>query len=313
MRGDDAGTNGEVFPIRNSFICSGVRIDEIGPDSATDLLVRSEYGDARRVHLCNSYTLSLALRDLEYRELLNDSDLNFADGHYVALIGRWRGRKVMNQRVYGPTLMLNVMDQGRDKGLKHYLYGASAETVTRLSATLAERFPGVEIVGVESPPFRPLTEAEEEDLFARVDAAKPDVFWVGLGTPRQDTFVAQYAQRLACTVVPVGAAFDFNAGTKPVPPAFAQKIGMEWAFRLATEPIRLWRRYVFGIPVFVVGVVTDRWFRALPEPSFLPASTPPEMPESSPAQIPPGMPIDPPTTSPHIPEQRGSFKPVPPQ
>jgi len=250
--------------VYGSFHCAGVRIDEISPGEAVAILCTSRHGTSRRTHLCNAYTLSVAMRDLSYRQLLNASDLNFADGHYVALVGRWRGGKVMTERVYGPTLMLQTIDAGRSAGLKHYLYGADQQTVEQLAAALEQRYPGVDIVGVESPPFRPLDEDEEQELFERVDQAKPDIFWVGLGTPRQDTFVARYAERLGCTVVPVGAAFDFNSGAKRSAPPLAQKLGLEWAFRFATEPVRLWRRYVFGIPIFVVGVATDRWFRNRP-------------------------------------------------
>lgn len=269
-----------------SFFCSGVRIDEVGPDAAVELLCDSRFGVARRTHLCNAYTLSVALRDVSYRQLLNASDINFADGHYVAMVGRWRGNKVMHERVYGPTLMLRTVDAGRQNGLRHYLYGASTQTVTRLASALKERYPGADIVGVESPPFRPLTAAEEEALVERVQAAKPDIFWVGLGTPRQDTFVGKYAERLGCTLVPVGAAFDFNSGNKPSAPPLAQRLGMEWAYRFATEPIRLWRRYMFGIPVFIVGVATDRWFRRRPTKGVSHQAATPEVdPPQPPPQI----------------------------
>ncbi|MFS8477370.1 MAG: WecB/TagA/CpsF family glycosyltransferase [Micromonosporaceae bacterium] len=244
-----------------SFVCSGVRIDDLGPEEAVTLLRRSRYGVARRVHLCNAYTLSLAVRDANYRRMLNESDLNFADGHYVALVGRLRGQAAMRARVYGPDLMLNTMDRGRAERLRHYLYGATPETVIRLAERLRERFPGVEIVSVESPPFRPLDLAEEKELLERVEAVRPDIFWVGLGTPRQDLFVATYAERLGCTVVPVGAAFDFHAGTKRIAPKIVQRMGLEWLFRLLTEPIRLWRRYLFGIPIFLMGVIADHFWK----------------------------------------------------
>lgn len=256
-----------------SFVCSGVRIDDFGPEDAVEALRLSRYGVARRTHLCNAYTLSLAVRDAKYRRMLNGSDLNFADGHYVAMVGRHRGTVAMGVRVYGPDLMLNTMDRCRADGLRHYLYGATPETVARLAARLRQRFPGVQIVAVESPPFRPLTVEEEKALFARVEAARPDIFWVGLGTPRQDLFVAQYAERLACTVVPVGAAFDFHAGTKRIAPKFAQRVGMEWLFRLLSEPVRLWRRYLFGIPIFLFGVAADHfwtWRDADPVPADAP-------------------------------------------
>jgi N-acetylglucosaminyldiphosphoundecaprenol N-acetyl-beta-D-mannosaminyltransferase len=209
--------------------------------------------------------------------LLNHSDINFADGHYVAMVGRWRGGKVMRERTYGPSLMQNAMDRGRSKGLRHFLYGSTPETIALLTEALTERLPGVQIVSAESPPFRPLTKREERDLVARVAQAKPDIFWVGLGTPLQDRFVEQYGDRLNCTVVPVGAAFDFHAGTKATAPRFVQRLGMEWLFRFMNEPIRLWRRYLFGIPVFLAGVATDRRARRQLTPR-LPAIPPQRVP-----------------------------------
>ncbi|MGH3646794.1 MAG: WecB/TagA/CpsF family glycosyltransferase [Micromonosporaceae bacterium] len=242
----------------SEFTCCRVRITGVDPQGAVDTLLSSRHGQPRRTHLCNAYTLSLALRDRAYRELLNAADVNFADGHYVALVGRRRGQPQLTERVYGPDLMLATMDQGREHGLRHYLYGASPETVAKLSEALTERLPGVEIVAAESPPFRPLTDAESDDLVRRVGELKPDLFWVGLGTPTQDRFVAEYAARLGCTVVPVGAAFDFWSGNKRMAPKLVQRYGMEWAYRLATEPRRLWKRYLVGNPLFVYGVLTDR-------------------------------------------------------
>ncbi len=236
-------------------------IDGLNPQGAVDVLLKSQFGESRRTHLCNAYTLSLALRDRGYQKLLNEADVNFADGHYVAMTGRRRGQPMMTERVYGPDLMMGTLDQGRATGLRHYLYGASPSTVAALETALRERLPGVEIVAAESPPFRPLTGEEADDLVRRVHELRPDVFWVGLGTPRQDQFVAEYTARLGCTVVPVGAAFDFWSGNKPMAPEFVRKHGLEWAYRLATEPKRLWKRYLVGNPLFVYGVLTDRWRR----------------------------------------------------
>ncbi|HEX6076230.1 MAG TPA: WecB/TagA/CpsF family glycosyltransferase [Micromonosporaceae bacterium] len=244
--------------VSSRFICCRVRIDGLGRDAAVAALLDSRYGQPRRTHLCNAYTLSLALREPRYRRMLNESDVNFADGHYVAVVGRRRGQPQMTERVYGPGMMLDTLDRGRDRGLRHYLYGAAPETVAALAESLRARLPGVRIVAAESPPFRPLTDAEERDLIGRVQELRPDIFWVGLGTPKQDWFVAEYTARLATTVVPVGAAFDFWAGTKPIAPALIRRYGMEWAYRLATEPRRLWKRYLIGNPLFVYGVLTDR-------------------------------------------------------
>lgn len=240
-----------------SFPCCGVHIDALGPEQAATALLDSRFGTPRAAHLCNAYTLSLAVRDDDFRGVLDAGDLNLSDGHYVAMVGRRRGHPGMTERVYGPDLMAAVLDRGRERGLRHYLYGSTPETVQQLATALAERYPGVEIVGVESPPFRPLSAQETDAMVTRIRDARPDVVWVGLGTPRQDLFVQEFRDRLGTTLVPVGAAFDFFAGTKPMAPDWVQQRGLEWAYRLATEPRRLWKRYLVGNPVFVYGVLAE--------------------------------------------------------
>jgi N-acetylglucosaminyldiphosphoundecaprenol N-acetyl-beta-D-mannosaminyltransferase len=163
----------------------------------------------------------------------------------------------MRTRVYGPDLMLAVLDAGRERNLRHYFYGGTAAVARDLQARVEQRFPGLVIAGSESPPFRELTEAESAAMVQRIRAARPDIVWVGLGTPRQDHFVAAYGEQLQSTLVAVGAAFDFHAGHKRQAPAWMQRAGLEWLFRLAAEPRRLWRRYVVGNPVFLFGVARD--------------------------------------------------------
>ena len=261
------------MPERGAYACCGVRIDGYGPDAAVRALLESQYGVARGVHLCNSYTLALAFRDEAYRGVLNTGDLNLADGHYVAMVGRWRGQADLTERVYGPTLMLSTMDRGREVGLRHYLYGTTEATVARLVSTLTGLYPGLDIVGAEAPPFRRLDPDEVDAFAARIEAAKPDILWIGVGTPRQDDFVTEQTERLGCTLVPVGAAFDFNSGTKRSAPRWVQRIGIEWLYRFAQEPRRLWRRYLIGIPIFMYGVLADLW-RRRPLLTVLPAGAP---------------------------------------
>jgi N-acetylglucosaminyldiphosphoundecaprenol N-acetyl-beta-D-mannosaminyltransferase len=150
--------------------------------------------------------------------------------------------------------MLATARAGRNNGLRHYLYGSTPRIAASLAAQLAEFAPGIEIVGVESPPFRPLTEREEAELVERIRHARPNVVWVGLGTPLQDRFVDLFRDRLNTTLVAVGAAFDFIAGAKRQAPVWMQNRGLEWAFRLVTEPRRLWRRYLIGNASFMAGL-----------------------------------------------------------
>jgi N-acetylglucosaminyldiphosphoundecaprenol N-acetyl-beta-D-mannosaminyltransferase len=240
---------------RGAFRCCGVRVDAVTIEDAVDRLrMFTETGGGRSVHLCNAWTLALARRDPVLAEALNRGDLNLPDGTPLTWIGRRIGFTHMRRRVYGPDLMLATVRTGRVWGLRHYLYGSTPEVVGALARRLAAVAPDVQVVGVESPPFRPLTEGEEAELVERVRQAEPDVVWVGLGTPRQDLFVDRFRDLLGATLVAVGAAFDFLADTKRQAPTWMQDRGLEWAFRLATEPRRLWRRYLIGNVGFLAGV-----------------------------------------------------------
>ena len=246
-------------PTVQSFTVCGVRIDAFQIDGMVDRIVAwSESPRGRAVHLCNAYTLSLALRDDSLRDLLNRAEVNLSDGMPLVWIARRLGLSHMRERVYGPDLMAATIDRGRVHGLRHYLYGSTPEVIALLETNLRERFPGVELVGVESGPFRPLTEAEEHELAGRIADARADVVWVGLGTPRQDLFVDRFRDLVPATLVAIGAAFDFHAGTKRQAPRVVQRFGFEWLFRLITEPRRLWKRYLIGNGRFVWAVLRRR-------------------------------------------------------
>jgi N-acetylglucosaminyldiphosphoundecaprenol N-acetyl-beta-D-mannosaminyltransferase len=137
------------------------------------------------------------------------------------------------------------MDQGRARGYRHYLYGGAPGTAELLAAKMKERFPGLQIVGLASPPFRPLSNAEDAAAVAAINETHADCVWVGLGAPKQDVWVAEHRERLSCALVlAVGAAFDFHAGRKPRAPQWMQRSGTEWIFRFLTEPRRLGPRYL---------------------------------------------------------------------
>lgn len=248
---------GAVRRTGGSFLCCGVRVDASDLDAAAGEILRAAgAGRACTVHLCNAYTLSLGHRDPSLRETLNRGDLNLADGMPLVWIGRGLGFAGMVRRVYGPDLMRTVIDRGRAEGLRHYLYGSTPAVVRRLAASLEEAYPGADIVAADSPPFRALRPGEADALVERVRTTGADVVWVGLGTPKQDRFLAEFGPRLGTTLVAVGAAFEFLAGTKPQAPRFLRDHGLEWAYRLAREPRRLWRRYLVGNVVFLAGVAT---------------------------------------------------------
>jgi len=159
---------------------------------------------------------------------------------------------VESDRVYGPDLMLSVFDAGSSKGLRHFLYGATAETLEQLQARLLAKFPQARIVGSYAPPFRNLSTREETDIADRLNRSGADIIWVGLSSPKQELWMARMRDRLeASMLIGVGAAFDFHAGLKRQAPRFIQRSGFEWAFRLLCEPRRLWRRYALVVPTFI--------------------------------------------------------------
>lgn len=230
-----------------SFECCGVRIDAVTLDDAVNRLFA--YALRRRpatLHLCNAYTLSLAASDPGYAALLNEGDLNLPDGQPVAWVGRRLGFADLEQATRGPDLMVETIKRGQAYGIRHYVYGSSQDVVDALVAELRVIAPDAQIVGAESPPFRDLTADEADELATRVRASEAEIVWVGLGTPRQDRFVEQMKARLGTTLVPIGAAFDFIAGTKKTAPEWLQHTGFEWTFRLMCEPRRLAKRYFVG-------------------------------------------------------------------
>lgn len=195
------------------------------------------------IHLCNAYTIALADERPELAELLGRDSANLPDGTPVVWWARRHGHEAA-ERVYGPDLMERVLDLGRAHRTRHYLYGSTPEVLAALTTEIELRWPGAAIVGSESPPFRELTDDEIRDSAERVRSLAADVVWVGMGTPKQDMIAHRMSALSDAAFVAVGAAFDFIAGTKRQAPRWVMRIGMEWAYRLATEPRRLWRRYL---------------------------------------------------------------------
>lgn len=156
-------------------------------------------------------------------------------------------------RVYGPDLMRALTALSARKGYRQYYFGGATGLPEQLAGRLQAQFPGLPVAGTFSPPFRPSSPEEDAEIVARINAARPDILWVGLSTPKQEYWMARHRDRLEVPVmVGVGAAFDFLAGTKRQAPAWMQRRGLEWAFRLGTEPRRLWRRYGRIVPEFIL-------------------------------------------------------------
>jgi N-acetylglucosaminyldiphosphoundecaprenol N-acetyl-beta-D-mannosaminyltransferase len=231
-------------PATQSFVVGGVRVDAVQLDDAVEAVLTRR--DNRTVHLCNAYTVSLASKDSMLAAVLNRGSLNLCDGMPLVWLARRRGFKHMKDRACGPDLMQACLDRGRGVGTKHYLYGSTPEVLDRLRSEIERCWPGVEVVGSESPAFGEFTPLDREQAVCRFTAAGADVVWVGLGTPKQDVEVERLAELGGPCFVAVGAAFDFIAGNKTRPPLWVRRSGLEWLHRLVAEPRRLGKRYLFG-------------------------------------------------------------------
>ncbi len=190
----------------------------------------------------------------ELRTVYNNASLVTPDGMPVVWVCRMRGYKHVS-RVYGPDLMLELSERFISDDCRHYYLGGAEGVAEKLTAVLTERFPGLNVVGAYSPPYRQLTLEEEAAMLQRINDAKPDIVWVGLGAPKQERWMAHFRDRLEAPIlIGVGAAFDFHAGTKPQAPKWMQKNGLEWLFRLSNEPGRLWKRYLVYNTLFVYNL-----------------------------------------------------------
>jgi N-acetylglucosaminyldiphosphoundecaprenol N-acetyl-beta-D-mannosaminyltransferase len=239
--------------------CAGVPITACLPSEAAVEIIRLATSGSNMgtdVHLCNAYTLALADKYPAFKRLLANSTHNFPDGKSVVWANRLLHRDglIPNVRVYGPDLFLDVIAQGRSAALRHFLLGSTPKVLVQLETELRRRFPGADIVGSASPPFRDLTEQESQNQIDRVRSSGAQVVWIGLGTPKQDWEAARLATAVPAVFCAVGAAFDFVAGNKRQAPHWMQYRGLEWVYRMATEPGRLWKRYLFGNLRFLLAV-----------------------------------------------------------
>ena len=192
-----------------------------------------------------------AQSDPEFREIQNKSLLTTPDGIPTVWIGRIDGHNKMKQ-VRGADFMLQVCESTARTGVRHFLYGGKPGVAELLRDILTIRFPGLQIVGTYTPPFRPLTTQEEVDLREQLLKSRADVLWCGISTPKQERFMARYIDTLPVRLmVGVGAAFDLNAGLLNDSPLWVQRCGLQWLHRLCQEPRRLWKRYLLNIPHFL--------------------------------------------------------------
>jgi N-acetylglucosaminyldiphosphoundecaprenol N-acetyl-beta-D-mannosaminyltransferase len=211
-------------------------------------------GQQGYVCVCNVHTVMASAEDNELRTALLGSSINVPDGQPLVWALNALGHP-LTDRVYGPQLMARACARAAASGQRLYLYGGRNQgALVQLALNLRQRHPGIKIVGGYSPPHRPLTEGEREAVIKEINGSRADVVWAGIGVPKQEKWMAQLRGELdASVLIGVGAAFDFHAGLVPQAPNWIQESGLEWAYRLAHEPRRLWRRYLRYNPRFVLA------------------------------------------------------------
>ncbi|HUY31669.1 MAG TPA: WecB/TagA/CpsF family glycosyltransferase [Pirellulales bacterium] len=230
----------------------GIHLSVTNYDEATDVVIEAARRREPALVACQAaHAVVTASCDPDLRAKLNDFDLVTPDGQPV----RWAMNLLhgvnLRERVYGPELMLRLGRRAADEGVSIYLYGGSPRVIELLNEKLPRMCPGLRIAGAESPPFRTLTSEEDQAVVERINAGGAGLVFLGLGCPKQDLFAHAHRASIRAVQVCVGAAFDFHAGVKPMAPAWMQRSGLEWAFRLAHEPRRLGRRYLVTNSLFL--------------------------------------------------------------
>jgi N-acetylglucosaminyldiphosphoundecaprenol N-acetyl-beta-D-mannosaminyltransferase len=243
---------------RSLITVNSVAFDVLDLDAFSATILRfKDCGNSHVTHFLAAHPTVVAREVPRYRDLLISGDLVVSDGTPIALAMRTKDRHA--RRVTSTDGFFRVCADGLRCGLRHYFVGGANEDVAAaIEENLNITFLGIEIAGFEVPPFRPYTDEELDELVTSIKASDADVVWVGLGAPKQEVLSHRLrTAHAAPVIVTIGATFDFVAGTKPRAPKLLRMLGLEWLFRVALEPRRLWRRYLLGNVQFLVGVLKD--------------------------------------------------------
>jgi N-acetylglucosaminyldiphosphoundecaprenol N-acetyl-beta-D-mannosaminyltransferase len=238
---------------RPSIEILGVRVSAIDMDDAADT-IENWIATRSRNYVCvtGAHGVIECRRNQQLRRIHNQAGLVTSDGMPLVWLSRILGAR-RTRRVYGPDLMRRLTEISARRGYRQFYYGGAPGVAEKLQLVLVRAHPDLNVVGTLCPLFRTLSAEEDSAEIARINAARPDILWVGLSTPKQELWMARHLGLIEAPVmVGVGAAFDFLAGTKRQAPRWAQRAGIEWCFRLCSEPRRLWRRYAYIVPIFGV-------------------------------------------------------------
>ena len=234
-----------------------INVNETSYADATKQIQRwAQSGESRAVYATSVHGTMEAHDAVEFREILNRADLITPDGMPLVWVMRLKGVK-HQQRTYGPVLMLHVLEMAAREKTPVGFYGGEARTLEILVAHMKTMYSGLQIGYAFSPPFRSLKDEELKQIRQEIVSTGVRVLFVGLGCPRQEKWIDAQRGFIPAVMIGVGAAFDFHAGVKPQAPGWMQRNGLEWLFRLVTEPGRLWKRYLYHVPRFIVLAIAD--------------------------------------------------------
>jgi N-acetylglucosaminyldiphosphoundecaprenol N-acetyl-beta-D-mannosaminyltransferase len=246
---------------RTTGAVMGVFVDAMTCLDAIERIVAwSRQRQSRYVVFCNVHMIVTASRDEQFMACVNGADMVSPDGQPVAWMLRRLGFRGQD-RISGPDLMEKLVQRCARDGIAIFLLGSTEATLEALVNNLLGRYRGLRISGSWSPPFRPMSAKENEAIINRINASGAGILFVGLGCPKQENWMAAHRSRVDAVMLGVGAAFDFHANAIPRAPAWMRRFGLEWLHRLASEPRRLWRRYLTTNALFIVGVVRQLWGR----------------------------------------------------
>lgn len=239
----------------------GAPIDVVSAGAALQRIAQwAARRESRVVCICNVHSVVTAMHDAAHLAAIAGADLATPDGAPVAWMLRRQGATAQ-ARVSGPDLMQDYLEQAATRRESIFLLGSTPETLAKLQSRLRERWPALPIAGAISPPFRALTNDEDEALVRELNASGAGTVWVSLGCPKQERWMAEHRGRVQAVMLGVGAAFDFHAGTVSRAPRWMRDHGLEWLHRLASEPRRLWRRYLVTNTRFLVGACRQLLWR----------------------------------------------------
>lgn len=220
------------------------------------ILQWAQNSDSRYICIANVHMVMEAYDSPAFKEIVNNADLVTPDGMPLVWMMRLKGQRDQ-QRVYGPTLMLHVLEAAARENISVGFYGGEPTVVESLVRRMQARYGGLTVAFLASPPFRELTSGEDAEVIKQINESGARILFVGLGCPKQEIWMAKHRGKIQAVMLGVGAAFDFHAGTKPQAPVWMQRIGLEWLFRFISEPRRLWKRYLIHNPRFVFLAITD--------------------------------------------------------